>query len=124
MTTTLQAVFDALRERMLRARGSMDVATDEPGNLILKTPWLEPGKKEPAWFGAVQLKKNYVSYHLMPIYTAATLAEPIPEALRKRMHGKSCFNFKAIEPELFHALERLTGECAAIYANPATTEKH
>lgn len=33
--------------------------------IVLKTPWIEPAKKERAWFGAVQLKKNYVSFHLI-----------------------------------------------------------
>ena len=124
MADNLQTVFDALRERMLRARGTMNISKDETGNLVVKTPWNEPGKKEPAWFGAVQLKKNYVSCHLMPLYTLPLVRVQVPPDLEKRMQGKSCFNFKKIEPELFDALERLTAECATAYAEPIVAEPH
>ncbi|MFN3389679.1 MAG: hypothetical protein ACK40O_12185, partial [Allosphingosinicella sp.] len=120
----LEPVFAALRERMVRAARGMDVAQDAAANLVLKTPWIEPGKKEPAWFGAVQLRKNYVSYHLMPVYALPALLEAVPPALRKRMQGKSCFNFKTVEPELFDALERLTARCAEAYATRVAPTPH
>jgi hypothetical protein len=124
MTETLEPVFLALRQRMMNASDGMDVATDEPGNLVMKTPWMEPGKKEPAWFGAVQQKKRYVSYHLMPIYAVAGLSADIAPELQKRMQGKSCFNFRTIEADLFDALEALTRKCAAAYAQPTGTSAH
>ena len=61
----------------------------------------------------MQIKKNYVSCHLMPLYALPTLREKVPLNLQKRMQGKSCFNFKEVEAELFDALERLTSQCAA-----------
>lgn len=103
---------------MLRSAGGMAATTDAPGNLVLKTPWPEPGKKEGAWFGAVQLKKNYVSVHLMPIYADAGLRAQVPAELEKRMQGKSCFNFKTQEPELFDRLEGLIAVCAKAWATP------
>ena len=124
MAETLQSVFDALRERMLRSGGGMDVARDEAGNLVLKTPWDEPGKKEPAWFGAVHLKKSYVSCHLIPLYGLPSMREQVSADLRKRMQGKSCFNFKTVEPELFDELEQLTAKCAAAYAEPVVAKPH
>ncbi len=124
MAEPLEQVFAALRERMLRSRAGMDVSIDDPGQVIIKTPWIEPGKKEPAWFGAVQLKKNYISYHLMPLYALPALNELVPPELRKRMQGKSCFNFKATDPALFDALETLTAECAAAYAAPVSASPH
>lgn len=124
MTDTLQSVFDTLRARLLRAGGGMDVAKDEPGNLVLKTPWNEPGKTEPAWFGVVQLKKNYVSCHLMPLYALPSMRKEVSADLRKRMQGKSCFNFKKVEPELFDAFEQLTAKCAFSYAEPVAAEPH
>ena len=124
MADTLQSVFNALRERMLRSRSGMNIAEDEAGSIVLKTPWHEPGKKEPAWFGAVQLKKNYVSCHLMPLYALRSMREQVPADLRKRMQGKSCFNFKKVEPELFDLLEQLTAECAAAYAEPVAAKPH
>ena len=124
MADALEPIFDELRERMLRSSRGMNVAQDQPGNVVLKTPWIEPGKKEPAWFGAVQLKKNYVSLHLMPLYTLPTLRENVSPDLQKRMQGKSCFNFKKVEPQLFDALERLTSECAAAYASQVASSPH
>jgi hypothetical protein len=124
MPDTLEPVFAALRERMLRSGSGMNVAQDEPGNVVLKAPWNEPGKKEPAWFGAVQLKKNYVSCHLMPLYALPAICEHLSPDLQKRMQGKSCFNFKKVEPELFDALERLTSKCAEAYAKPVAPRPH
>ena len=124
MADSLEPVFVELRERMLRASRGMNLAQDEPGNLVLKTTWNEPGKKDPAWFGAVQLKKNYVSWHLMPLYAVPFVRDRVPPDLKKRMQGKSCFNFKKVEPELFDALEQLTAECAAAYAEPVAANPH
>ena len=124
MAETLQSVFEVLRERMVRVRGQMTVAKDEEGNLVLKTPWVEPGKNEPAWFGAVQLKKNYVSCHLMPLYYLPSLREKLPSDLLKRMQGKSCFNFKTDDPDLFDVLEDLIADCAAAYSEPIVPNPH
>ena len=124
MSDTLEPVFSALRDRMVRASRGMVAATDTRGNIILKTPWNEPGKAEPAWFGAVQLKKTYVSCHLMPLYAVPALKKHIPPELQKKMQGKSCFNFKTIEPDLFDALERVIATCAAAYAVPISATPH
>ena len=56
---------------------------------------------KPTFFGAVQLKRNYVSYHLMPAYTDPDLLETVSPELKKRMQGKSCFNFDTVDPALF-----------------------
>ena len=124
MTGSLDEVHEALRETMLRGGRGMSVSTDTPGNVVLKTTWAEPKKNEPAWFGAVQRKKNYVSYHLMPLYCLPTLRERLSPDLEKHMQGKSCFNFKRVEPALFAALERLTAECAEAYAEPVEAAPH
>ena len=87
-------------------------------------PWKNPaGKGEPMWFGQVREGKAYVGYHLMPVYTHPALAEKISPALRKRMQGKSCFNFKVADEALFEELAALTREAAALYAAQFTTER-
>ena len=48
MADDLLSVFDELRERMLRSSTGMDVAQNQPGKVVLKTPWIERGKKEHA----------------------------------------------------------------------------
>ena len=63
------------------------------------------------YFGSVRLGKAYVAFHLMPLYMNEELTATISPALKKRMQGKSCFNFKsAPEPELVAELKRLTDE--------------
>jgi hypothetical protein len=34
----------------------------------------------------------------------------VPPALKKRMQGKTCFNFKSVDKELFAELKKLTQE--------------
>lgn len=68
-------------------------------------------KDRDIYFGGVQIKKNYVSYHLMPVYVFPDLLNDISPALRKRMQGKSCFNFRNIDDQLFAELAHLTQKC-------------
>jgi hypothetical protein len=52
--------------------------------------------------------KNYVSFHLFPVYVFPDLLDGISETLRARMQGKSCFNFRAPDAVLFQELAALT----------------
>ena len=60
------------------------------------------------FFGSVQVKKAFVSYHLMPVYVQPALLEGLSPALRARMQGKSCFNFSKVDAALFKELDALT----------------
>lgn len=102
----------------------MSLATYEPRNLVLRASWTEPRGAEPAWFGALQVKKSYVSCHLMPLYALPSLNKTVPPELRRRMQGKSCFNFRKVEADLFDALEHVIGRCAEAYAQPVTPTPH
>ena len=81
---------------------------DEDDNYYLDTSFVMKNKK-PLFFGAVQIRKNYVSYHLMPVYVTPQLLTDMSPDLRKRMQGKSCFNFKTVDEALFVELADLTG---------------
>jgi hypothetical protein len=59
-------------------------------------------------FAAVQIKKAYVSFHLMPVYLQPSLLAGVSADLRARLHGKSCFNFKTVDLELLRELTALT----------------
>ncbi|MBB1062050.1 hypothetical protein [Marilutibacter spongiae] len=107
----LDSTFAGLA-RIMRARATgMSIRTDAPGNLYIEIPPATPGSK-PGFFGAVQTKKSYVSYHLMPVYEDPSLLEGVSEQLRKRMQGKSCFNFKSEDEALFKEIDALTRKCA------------
>ncbi len=62
----------------------------------------------PLFVGAVQVKKNCISFHLMPLYGDRALLEGMSAHLRGRMQGKSCFNFTTIEPAQVRELSALT----------------
>jgi hypothetical protein len=59
------------------------------------------------FFGSVEIRNSYVSFHLMPVYVIPDLLDGIGD-LKKRMQGKSCFNFRQINDAQMDALSRLT----------------
>jgi hypothetical protein len=61
----------------------------------------------PLFVAAVKTRKNYVSYHLMPLCAPAVLKRLSP-ALKKRLQGKTCFNFTSVDAELAAELDQLT----------------
>ena len=69
----------------------------------------------PLYVAGVQVNRTYVSFHLMPIYMNPSLQKSMPPVLKKRMQGKSCFNFTKIDPELLQALSTLTAEAIASF---------
>jgi hypothetical protein len=83
------------------------VSTDTADNYALATA-AQPKYPQGFFVAAVQVRKNYVSYHLMPVYLFPDLLEGLSERLKRRMQGKSCFNFTLIDEELFAELASLT----------------
>jgi hypothetical protein len=69
--------------------------------------------RQPLCFGGVRLGKNYVSFYLMSVYTSPDDIHGMSPELKKRMQGKSCFNFKVVDEKLFGELARLTKAGAA-----------
>lgn len=100
-------VFEQLKKILVAHAESLTVKTDTPDTYYLDGPYNEKWKKE-LFFGSAQIKKNYVSFYLMPVYMYPELLNDISPELKKHMQGKSCFNFKKVEPELFQELEALT----------------
>ena len=110
----LDAVFIELRAIMAPFAMKLDLKRDDGSELYLDTRYIQKNKK-PVFFGAVQVKKSFVSYHLMPVYTRPELLEGLSPALRSRMHGKSCFNFSEVDKALFKELALLTKAGFASY---------
>ena len=100
-------VFEQLKEILKPYAPQLTVTADTPNAYSLDGPYSEKWQK-PIFFGSAQIKKNYVSFYLMPVYMYPELLKNISPALKKHMQGKSCFNFKKIEPELFEELAALT----------------
>ena len=101
------AIVGALRRILAPYEPRLHVTASAPENFHLETAHVATLGK-PVYFGGVRRGKSYVSFYLMPIYVCPDLVKRVSPALRKRMQGKSCFNFKQVEPELFAELKTLT----------------
>lgn len=110
----LQAVFTGLRAIMAPYAAKLDAKKDDPTQLYVDTKFIQKNKK-PLFFGAVQVKKSFVSFHLMPVYAKPELLDGLSPALKARMQGKSCFNFAHVDKPLFKELAALTKAGFASY---------
>jgi hypothetical protein len=106
----LATVFAALREILKRFIGKdLAVQTDKPGNYHLEYPSILHRKK-PLYFAGIRTGKNYVSFHLLFLYFNPAAQKLLSPALKKRMQGKACFNFTAIDEACFADLKELIAE--------------
>ncbi|HEY3770518.1 MAG TPA: hypothetical protein VGN44_17730 [Candidatus Angelobacter sp.] len=99
-------VFTALRGVLKPFLGKIAMQTDVPGNYHTVVPGLLHRGK-PLYFAGIKTGKNYVSFHLLPVYYSPDLLKGMSPALKKRMQGKACFNFTSIDPGCFKELGRL-----------------
>ncbi|CAG0987976.1 hypothetical protein ANAEL_02129 [Anaerolineales bacterium] len=100
-------IFEKLKSILQPYSQKLIVKTDTVDNFSLDGAYSAKWKKE-LFFGAAQVRKNYVSFYLMPVYMYPDLLENVSPELKKHMQGKSCFNFKKIEPAPFDELAQLT----------------
>jgi hypothetical protein len=112
----LQPVFDALRPVFAKQEKDMTLLVNQPGKYYLVSRTMFHNKK-PVWFGGLEIKKNYVSVHMVPVYMYAELNDAISPELKKRKQGKGCFNFdKLPAPELLAELTRLCDTGAKFFS--------
>ena len=100
-------IFERLKKLLQVYESRMVVTANTAENYSLNVPFSKKFNKE-LFFGAVTIQKNYVSYHLMPVYIYPDLLSGLSDGLKKHMQGKSCFNFKAVDDGLFGELASLT----------------
>ena len=100
-------IFANLKSILQPYEPPLSVVHNKSDHYYLNTPTTETNRKA-EFFGAVQIKKSYVSYHLMPVYYYPELLSDISPELRNRMQGKSCFNFKTKDDLLLTELSSLT----------------
>jgi hypothetical protein len=109
MPSDFTGAFDCLKGVLSPYAERLKVATDNQQEYTLLGTVSSPfpqHKGHPLEFARVRTGKAYVSFHLMPLYTVPA---PVSAELKKRMQGKTCFNFKS-EPseEQLAELSRLT----------------
>jgi hypothetical protein len=113
---THQAVFERLKRILVPYVGRLAVTGDTQALFELGRPGV-PGTG--GFVAAVRDGKAYASFHFMPVYAFPDLMADASPELRKRMQGKSCFNFTRVDEGLFVELEGLTERGLARYATLA-----
>jgi len=116
MENEFPAIFQHIRELYKAHAPAAVVLHDEPDRYSLGTHKVRPKDGYRFWFGSVEIKKNYVSAHVMPVYVHPELLATISPALRKRMQGKGCFNFKVKDEALLAELGSLITRGAKCFA--------
>lgn len=112
MPTDHAAVFAALKPVLSKHVKKFQIKADDEKEytVVSRVPSPFPQHKgEPLFFASVRNGKAYVSFHLLPLYMCPELNKKVAPALKKRMQGKACFNFKsAPEQALLTELATLT----------------
>ena len=104
----LAQTFATLRDMLAAQSDTLIVTVDKPGDFQVGSPDQQDRVGRPLFVAGVQTQKHYVTYHLMPVYAVPRLAEKLSPGLKKRMQGKSCFNFTTIEAAHVKELSKLT----------------
>ena len=105
--TDFTNTFSKLKALLQPYESKLIVVADTEDHYALETPHVMKNKHR-VYFAGVKIGKAYVSYHLMPVYALEEVRDEISPELRKRMQGKSCFNFSEPDEKLFKELARLT----------------
>lgn len=107
----MHSIFDSLRAILKEYEPNLSLVHDIEDKYYLDCKPTTP-KEKPKFFAAVTVQKNYVSFYFFPVYCNPLLGANLSPELLKRRQGKSCFNFKKDEPELF---QELAGLCRSGY---------
>lgn len=99
-------LFAQLKALLAPYASRMVLTEDNDQGYSMNLPYSAQYQRE-VFFGAAQIKKNYVSFYVMPVYMFPDLLEDSSVELQKRMQGKSCFNFKKSDPAVFAELQAL-----------------
>jgi hypothetical protein len=107
-TAAFKITFKKLHGLLKPYEKHFDVVMNKPAAYYLASRTAKTRSGAAIWFGGVQMKKNYVTFHFIPVYASPALAGALSPALKKRMHGKGCFNFTEIEPAQLKELAAFT----------------
>jgi hypothetical protein len=100
-----ELVFQGLRRILKPYDKKLRITKDGPGDYMSESTSLRyQGKR--VMFAAIT-SKSYVAFHLFPVYMFPDLLKGISPELKKRMQGKTCWNFKKAAEAPFAELGRL-----------------
>lgn len=111
---TSTELFAALRELLLVYGTELSVVHDDDGHFYANCRNLD-AKGKAQFFGAVKVSGRKHSFHFMPVYDFPELLVDLSPELKKRMQGKSCFNFTSLDPAVLDELQGLVEQGASRY---------
>ena len=120
--TTFDVTFKTLRGILKPHSKRLLVQADTSKVYMLALRDVTDRVGRPMFFGCVRKGKTYVSYHLMGFYGNPGLVKKLSPGLRRRMQGKTCFNFTTIDPDHVKELTAVTKRSVARF-NKKTLEK-
>jgi hypothetical protein len=97
-----ELAFQGLRKILKPYDKKLRVIKDGPGGYMSESKSIRYQGK-PVMFASIT-SKSYVAFHLFPVYMFPDLLKGISPELKKRMQGKTCWNFKKAEEPLFAEL--------------------
>jgi hypothetical protein len=100
-----ESAFRGLRKMLKPYDMKLRVTKDAPGNYMSESKSIRYQGK-PVMFASIT-SKSYVAFHLFPVYMFPNLLDGISPELKKRMQGKTCWNFKKAEEPLFTELGKV-----------------
>jgi hypothetical protein len=107
-SAALDETFAALRGMLATQSKRLIVMVDKPGDYQVGSPTKKDRIGRPLYIAGVKAGKNYVSFHVMPIYMKPALLKGVPSSLKKRMQGKACFNFTTVDRDQLKELAAVT----------------
>lgn len=99
----LERILDPYRDRL------------EPATIYSIPMLRRRGAKAQDWFAFVKPASKHVSFFLLPVHTWPDLVEPLSPALRKRLTGKSAFNFRSVDEAEMTELQALVARAFERY---------
>ena len=100
-----ELAYQGLRRILKPYDKKLRVLKDEPSFYMSESKSIRYQGK-PVMFASI-ISKSYVAFHLFPVYMLPDLLQGISPELKKRMQGKTCWNFKKAEEERFAELGEL-----------------
>jgi hypothetical protein len=97
-----ELAFQGLRKILKPYDAKLRVLKDGPGGYMSESKSIRYQGKL-VMFASIT-SKSYVAFHLFPVYMFPDLLKGISPELKKRMQGKTCWNFKKAEESLFAEL--------------------
>lgn len=118
----MDEVYKRLSELLLKHAQNLEITQQESGYLYVNTG-KQDAKGKPTFFGMVKQSKSKVAFHLMSLYCNPELLKHTSEQLKKKLSGKSCFNFNKVDEILFSELNELTEAALQDYINEGKTKQ-